>query len=66
MSEAACVFREVRNLDSFGLNVREAGLFLEGHLFEFTDLPEYLWAGKVNEQHPPERKKKRRERERGR
>lgn len=47
------------------MNVREAGLFPEGHLFE-SDLPRYLWAGEVNEQHPPERKKGRRDTQRER
>lgn len=39
------------------MNVRGAGLLLEGHLFEFTDLPGYWRAVRVNEQHPPERQR---------
>lgn len=45
------------------MNVSRAGLLLEGHLFEFTDLPGYLRAGRVNEQHPPERKRERQDTE---
>ena len=60
----------MRNWASFVIDVTEAIFFsfffhfLEGHLFEFTDHLWYLWAGEVNEHHPPERRRGRQETER--
>lgn len=39
-------------------------MFLEGHLFEFTDLLGYLWVRKLNEKYPPERQRGRQKTER--
>lgn len=51
-------FGDERNTNNRGMNVRSQLDFLAGHVFESTDLLRYLWADKVNEQQPPEKKER--------